>query len=150
MAEAKSLYNEVILDHIKNARNFQALPDADRKSHGINPLCGDTFNVYVKLKDDRISDAAFECECCGISMASASIMTEAVKGRSVAEVKALYRHFESLMKNPGAPSNPPEGAAEVAMLELIADFPSRVNCALLGWYTLDAALDGRETTTLGG
>ncbi|HWB44407.1 MAG TPA: SUF system NifU family Fe-S cluster assembly protein [Hyphomicrobiaceae bacterium] len=150
MAEARSLYNEVILDHIKNARNFQALADADRKSHGINPLCGDTFNVYVKLEGDRIAQAAFECECCGISMASASIMTEAVKGRSVADVKALLRHFEGLMRNPGATSNPPEGAAEIAMLELIADFPSRVNCALLGWHTLEAALDGRENTTLGG
>jgi len=150
MAEAKSLYNEVILDHIKNARNFHALPDADRKSHGINPLCGDTFNVYVKLDGDRIADAAFECECCGISMASASIMTDAVKGRSVAEVKALYRHFERLMRNPGAAEDGPDGAGEIAMLELIADFPSRVNCALLGWHTLDAALDGRETTTLGG
>lgn len=150
MAEARSLYNEVILDHIKNARNFQALPDADRKSHGINPLCGDTFNVYLKLDGDRIAQAAFECECCGISMASASIMTEAVKGRSVADVKALLRHFEGLMRNPGATANPPEGAAEIAMLELIADFPSRVNCALLGWHTLEAALDGRETATLGG
>ena len=150
MAEAKSLYNEVILDHIKNARNFQALDDADRKSHGINPLCGDTFNVYVKLQGDRVMQAAFECECCGISMASASIMTEAVKGRDIPGVKALIRHFEALMKNPDAPSNPPDGAGEVAMLELIADFPSRVNCALLGWHTLEAALDGHETTTLGG
>jgi nitrogen fixation NifU-like protein len=150
MAETKSLYNDVILDHIKNARNVQALDDADRKSHGINPLCGDTFNVYVKLEGDRVTQAAFECECCGISMASASIMTEAVKGRDIQGVKALIRHFEALMKNPGAPSNPPEGAGEVAMLELIADFPSRVNCALLGWHTLEAALDGHETTTLGG
>jgi nitrogen fixation NifU-like protein len=150
MAEAKSLYNEVILDHIKNARNFQALADADRKSHGINPLCGDTFNVFLKLQGDRIAQAAFECECCGISMASASIMTDAVKGRTVAEVKALYRHFERLMRNPGASGDAPEGAGEIAMLELIADFPSRVNCALLGWHTLDAALDGRENTTLGG
>jgi len=149
MAEAKSLYNEVILDHIKNARNFHALPDADRKSHGINPLCGDTFNVYVKLDGDRIADAAFECECCGISMASASIMTDAVKGRSVAEAKALYRHFEQLMRNPGSAGDAPDGAGEIAMLELIGDFPSRVNCALLGWHTLDAALEGRETTTLG-
>lgn len=150
MAEAKSLYNEVILDHIKNARNYEALENADRHSHGINPLCGDTFNVYVKLQGDRVEQAAFQCECCGISMASASIMTEAVKGRDINGVKALIRHFEALMKNPGAPSNPPDGAAEVAMLELIADFPSRVNCALLGWHTLEAALDGRESTTLGG
>src|SRR5690606_33970823 len=150
MAESKSLYNEVILDHIKNARNYEALENADRHSHGINPLCGDTFNVYVKLQGDRVEQAAFQCECCGISMASASIMTEAVKGRDIEGVKALIRHFEALMKNPGAPSNPPDGAAEEAMLELIADFPSRVNCALLGWHTLEAALDGRESTTLGG
>jgi len=150
MAEFKSLYNEVILDHIKNARNFRSLPDADRKTHGINPLCGDTFNVYVRLDGDKVLEAAFECECCGISMASASIMTEAVKGRSVTEAKALYRHFEKLMRGQAGGSEAPVGAAEVAMLELIADFPSRVNCALLGWHTLDAALDGRETATLGG
>lgn len=149
MSEAKSLYNEVIMDHIKNARNFHALADANRKSHGINPLCGDTFNVYVRLDREKVLEAAFECECCGISMASASIMTEAVRGRTVAEARALYRHFERLLRNQGSTADAPAGAGEIAMLELIAEFPSRVNCALLGWHTLDAALEGRDTTTLG-
>lgn len=149
MSEARSLYNEVILDHIKNARNFRKLADANRKSHGINPLCGDTFDVYVRVGDDKVLEAAFECECCGISMASASIMTEAVRGKTVDEARALYRHFERLLRNQQNSAEAPAGAGEIAMLELIAEFPSRVNCALLGWHTLDAALEGRDTTTLG-
>jgi nitrogen fixation NifU-like protein len=150
VSATKSLYNEVILDHIKNARNFHALPDANRKSHGINPLCGDTFDVYVRVDQDKVLEAAFQCECCGISMASASIMTEAVRGKTVAQARALYQHFSQLMRNQGHAGHAPAGAEEIAMLELIAEFPSRVNCALLGWHTLDAALDGRESTTLGG
>lgn len=149
MSETRSLYNEVILDHIKNARNFHRLADANRKSHGINPLCGDTFDVYVRVDQDKVLEAAFECECCGISMASASIMTEAVRGRTVTEARALYRHFEQMLRNQGKAGDAPAGADEIAMLELIAEFPSRVNCALLGWHTLDAALAGREATTLG-
>lgn len=149
MSGPGSLYNEVILDHIKNARNFRALADANRKSHGINPLCGDTFNVYVRVDQEMVLEAAFECECCGISMASASIMTEAVRGKTVAQARALYRHFEQLLRNRSASAEAPAGAGEIAMLELIAEFPSRVNCALLGWHTLDAALEGRDTTTLG-
>ncbi len=83
-------------------------------------------------------------------MASASIMTEAVRGKTVAEARALYRHFGQLMRNQGHAGHGPAGAEEIAMLELIAECPSRINCALLGWHTLDAALDGRESTTLGG
>lgn len=149
MAETRSLYNEVILDHIKNARNFHKLADATRKSHGINPLCGDTFDVYVRVDQGKVLQAAFECECCGISMASASIMTEAVRGKTVDEARALYRHFERLLRNQQNAAEAPTGAGEIAMLELIAEFPSRVNCALLGWHTLDAALEGRDTATLG-
>ncbi len=146
---SKSLYNDVILAHIKNARNFQVLADANRKAHGINPLCGDTFDVYAKVEGGRVVDAAFQCECCGISMASASIMTETVKGRTVQEARSLYRSFEKLLRDPAATSNPHVDSGQLPMLELIRDFPSRVNCALLGWHTLEAALDGRESATLG-
>ena len=149
MSETRSLYSEVILDHIKNARNFHELADANRKAHGINPLCGDTFNVYAKVEAGRIVDAAFLCECCGISMASASIMTETVKGRTVQEARTLYRSFERLLRDPGTASTLQADSGQLPMLELIREFPSRVNCALLGWHTLDAALDGRENTTLG-
>ena len=148
MAEAKSLYNDAILDHIKNARNFHELPDANRKAHGINPLCGDTFDVFARVEGDRVVKASFQCECCGISMASASIMTEAVKGKTIAEARALYRNLEKMLRDPQAATG--ADAGQVPVLELIRDFPSRVNCALLGWHTLDAALDGREETTLGG
>ena len=148
MPEARSLYSESILDHIKNARNFHELPNANLRSHGINPLCGDTFDVYARVEGDRVVDAAFQCECCGISMASASIMTEAVKGKTVQEVRALYRRFEKTLREPGSASGLNADSGQMPMLELIGEFPSRVNCALLGWHTLDAALDGRESTTL--
>jgi nitrogen fixation NifU-like protein len=148
VSETKSLYSEVILDHIKNARNFHELADANRKAHGINPLCGDTFDVYAKVEGDRVVDAAFHCECCGISMASASIMTETVKGRTVQEAKSLYRNFEKLLRDPGAASSLHADSGQLPMLELIREFRSRVNCALLGWHTLDAALDGRTEVAM--
>jgi nitrogen fixation NifU-like protein len=146
--ETRSLYSEAILDHIKNARNYHELADANRKAHGINPLCGDTFNVYARVEADRVVDAAFQCECCGISMASASIMTEAVKGKTVREANMLYRRFEKLLRDPDADAMQTD-SGQMPMLELIREFPSRVNCALLGWHTLEAALDGRNSTTVG-
>jgi len=147
VSETKSIYNEVILDHIKNARNFHELKGASHRAHGINPLCGDTFDVYAKVEGDRVVDATFQCECCGISMASASIMTEAVKGKTVQEAKTLYRSFEKLLRDPNAASLHAD-SGQLPMLELIREFPSRVNCALLGWHTLDAALDGRTEVAL--
>ena len=148
MSEAKSLYSEVILDHIKNARNFHELMHANRKAHGINPLCGDTFDVFANVEGDRVIDASFQCECCGISMASASIMTETVKGKTVQEARALYRSFEKLLRDPGAASSLQVNSGQLPMLELIREFPSRVNCALLGWHTLEAALDGRAQVAM--
>ena len=150
MPQSSSLYSEVILDHIKNARNYHELEDANRKAHGINPLCGDTFDVFAKVEGDRVVEAAFQCECCGISMASASIMTETVKGKTVQEAKALYRRFAKLLREPQSGSSLDADAGQLPMLELIRDFPSRVNCALLGWHTLEAALEGRAEATLSG
>ena len=149
MAESNSLYNDVILDHIRNARNFRELGDANRKARGLNPLCGDTFTVYARIEGDRVVEASFQCECCGISMASASIMTETVKGKTVQEARTLYKSFEKVLRDPGAASNLHADSGQLPMLELIREFPSRVNCALLGWQTLDAALDGRSEVTIG-
>ena len=149
MAESSSLYNDVILDHIRNARNFRELGDANRKAQGLNPLCGDSFTVYARIEGDRVAEASFHCECCGISMASASVMTEAIKGRTVGEARSLYRHFERLLKDPAGTSGQPGDDDQLAVLALIREFPSRVNCALLGWKTLDAALDGRPEVTIG-
>ena len=149
MAESKSIYNDVILDHIRNARNFRELGDANRKAQGLNPLCGDTFTVYARIEGDRVAEASFQCECCGISMASASVMTEAITGRTVSEARSLYRHFERLLKDPAGTPGQPDEDDQLAVLALIREFPSRVNCALLGWKTLDAALDGRSEVTIG-
>ena len=148
MAEPNSLYSDVILDHIRNARNFHELGNANRKAQGLNPLCGDTFTVYARIEGDRVAEASFQCECCGISMASASVMTEAITGRTVSEARSLYRHFERLLKDPAGTTESGDNA-QLAVLGLIREFPSRVNCALLGWKTLDAALDGRSEVTIG-
>jgi len=149
VAESNSLYNDVILDHIRNARNFRELGDANRKALGLNPLCGDTFTVYARIEGDRVTEASFQCECCGISMASASVMTEAITGRSVSEARLLYRHFERLLTEPAATEDQPGDYGQLAVLALIREFPSRVDCALLAWKTLDAALDGRSEVTIG-
>jgi nitrogen fixation NifU-like protein len=148
VAEPKSIYSEVILDHIKNARNFHELQDASHHAHGINPMCGDTFDVFAKVEGGRVVEAAFQCECCGISMASASIMTETVQGKTVQEARMLYKSFERLLRNPAVASELHAGAGQMPVLELIREFPSRVNCALLAWHTLDAALDGRSDVTI--
>ncbi len=150
MSQASTLYNDAILDHIKNARNFGELAGANRKAHGINPLCGDTFDVYARVEGERVVEAAFQCECCGISMASASIMTDAVKGKTVTEAKALYRNLEKLLRNAHAASDAQAVSEQLPLLELIREFPSRVNCALLGWHTLEAALDGKAEISISG
>jgi len=148
VSESNSLYNDVILDHIRNARNFRELGDANRKAQGLNPLCGDSFTVYARIEGDRVAEASFQCECCGISMASASVMTETITGLTVSEARSLYKQFERMLKAPaGIPESGDDG--QLAVLSLIREFPSRVNCALLGWKTLDAALDGHSEVTIG-
>jgi nitrogen fixation NifU-like protein len=136
------LYDEVILDHIRNARNYRVI-DAPGTLGGeaVNPLCGDTFQVHVE--QGTVRDAAFQCECCGISMASASVMTEWVKGRSVAEALQARQAFmaavtsRSVAPLPGAPED------HAAVLQLLANTPSREGCALLAWTALEQALAAR-------
>ena len=147
MSQSSALYDDVILDHIKNARNYRALEKPDRQAEGVNPLCGDSFTVYVALDGGTIRDASFQCSCCGISMASASVMTEAVRGKSVERVRALYRHFMRLLNDEEAPQTA-DDMGELAVLGVVRDFPSRRNCAALAWHTLAAALDGRTQTTI--
>ena len=148
MSAAHSLYDDVILDHIKNARNYRVLERADRVAEGVNPLCGDNFTVYVQLDGEVIRDAAFQCSCCGISMASASVMTEAVKGRTLAQAVELYTRFTDLLSRPGV-SETVDDLGEVAVLAVVRAFPSRRDCAALAWHTLLAALEGRKSMVLG-
>lgn len=144
MTELNRLYDDVIMDHIKHARNYRYLDDADQFAEGFNPLCGDVLTVFVKLDRDRIEDASFQCSCCGISMASASIMTENVKGKNTAEARAAIRDLTGLLTDADA-----NAARESypAVLNVVRDFPSRVDCALLAWQTLAAALDGELQAT---
>jgi len=150
VSSTSSLYNDVIMDHIKNARNYRELAGANRQAEGINPLCGDTFTIYVLVEDDRVRDLSFQCSCCGISMASASVMTTLLQGRTVQDARAQGREFMRLLRDPEAGQDSPRDQGQAAVLAVVRESPSRVNCAVLAWHTLDAALDGRESATLGG
>jgi nitrogen fixation protein NifU and related proteins len=137
-------YDDLVMDHIKNARNYRALDGADRRSHGSNPLCGDEVDVFLRMDRDRIADAAFQCSCCGISMASASMMTESVRGLSVAEAHDRIRALVALID--AQPDGTKEGADEIerALLATVREFPARKRCAALPWITLEAALANRS------
>ena len=149
MSDLLELYQEVILDHNKRPRNFGQLPDADRVAEGHNPLCGDRLTLYVASDGDRVDDLRFEGSGCAISTASASLMTEAVKGKTVAEAKALFEAFHELLT--GDPSVRGEAAVELGKLAVftgVREYPVRVKCATLAWHTLQSALgDGGVATT---
>ncbi len=146
MADLKELYQEVILDHNKAPRNFRALPDADRTAVGHNPLCGDQLTVYLKIADGKISDLAFQGKGCAISKASASLMTEALKGKSVDEAESLFGKFHDLLTGPPdvkAEERITKGLGKLAVFSGVREFPVRVKCATLCWHTLKSALEGK-------
>jgi nitrogen fixation NifU-like protein len=137
-------YDDIIMDHIKNARNFRALADATHHADGANPLCGDELSVYLKLDGDLIADASFQCTCCGISMASASIMTESVRGRSNEDARALLAGLVAALTAHAATASRQTDPAQHALLDAVREFPARTRCAVLPWITLEAALDNRQ------
>jgi nitrogen fixation NifU-like protein len=141
MSDLMALYQEVILDHNKRPRNFGELADAEHRAEGNNPLCGDRLTVDLTLDSDRIVDVKFRGQGCAISTASASLMTEAVKGKTVDEAAALFEVFHEMLT--GDPSAPAEVSAELGKLAVfsgVREFPIRVKCATLAWHTLRAAL----------
>ena len=142
MNELRDLYQEVILDHNRRPRNFGALPEANRRAEGHNPLCGDRVTVYLDVAGGRIRDLAFQGSGCAISTASASLMTEALKGRSVEEARQLFQGFHGLVTTGAG-----EGSEELGKLAVfggVREFPMRVKCATLAWLTLLAALDQKD------
>ena len=145
MGDLRDLYQEVILDHSRKPRNYRAIEGADRVALGHNPLCGDRVTIYVKLDGDRLADVAFEGQGCAISKASASLMTETLKGRSRAEAEVLFENFHELVTGEASPDRTKE-LGKLAVLEGVSDFPIRVKCATLAWHTLRNALQGREET----
>jgi nitrogen fixation NifU-like protein len=146
MDELRELYQETILDHHKRPRNFKKLEGANRSSEGYNPLCGDRITVYVLLEGDTVKDVAFEGSGCAICTASASVMTETVKGKTVDEIESLFGKFRDLVT--GDPSETPstEGLGKMAVFFGVREFPVRVKCATLAWHTMRAALEGKSDT----
>ena len=142
----RELYQEVILDHSRKPRNFEAMPDATRQADGYNPLCGDRARVFVRLDGDTLQAVTFQGAGCSISTASASMMTESVKGRTRAETEALFERFHDLVtRDAMAGGGEPDPAlGKLAVFSGVSEFPVRVKCASLPWHTLKAALDGDD------
>jgi nitrogen fixation protein NifU and related proteins len=144
--DLKDLYRDVILDHNRQPRNFGPLEPADGRAEGHNPLCGDRLSVFVRLDGERVADIRFEGQGCAISTASASLMTEAVKGKDRAAIAALFGKVHALLTQPQAAADASLG--KLAALSGVREFPARVKCASLCWHTLNAALaHGAATVT---
>ncbi len=142
-------YDAFVMDHIKNARNYGELAGATHKAEGLNPLCGDELNIYLKIAQGRIADAAFHCACCGISMASASVMTETVKTMEVGAARSLAAAFVAALHGNVAAA-PETSGAQRAILASVKTMPGRDKCAALPWLTLEAALEGRAQAVSAG
>ena len=138
MSDLNDLYQEVILDHNRRPRNFHALADASHTAEGYNPLCGDRLTLYLKVAGGVVADVSFEGAGCAISKASASLMTDAIKGKSVGEAQALFERFHRMVTTP--PETPVEDMGKLSVLAGVREFPVRVKCASLAWHTLKAAM----------
>ena len=142
MSDLRDLYQEMILGHSKSPHNRRAMPEASRTAQGFNPLCGDKVKLYVQLEGDRIADVSFEGSGCAISTASASLLTDALKGKTVAEADALFEKFHSLVTGRNSQGAAHEDLGKLEVFGGVAEFPMRVKCATLVWHTLRSALAG--------
>jgi len=142
-ADLRDLYQEVVIDHSKQPRNFRKLDGATRTVDGFNPLCGDQLTLYVKLADGIIEDIAFQGSGCAISKASASLMTSALKGRTQPEAQALFERVHTMLTEGPEGGIEPEELGKLAVLSGVWQFPVRIKCATLAWYALRNALEGR-------
>jgi nitrogen fixation NifU-like protein len=145
-AELRELYQEVILDHSKKPRNFHELQGANRSADGFNPLCGDKATIFVRLEGDVVKDVSFTGKGCSISTASASMMTEALKGKTRQQADALFERFHALVTAPSdkAHDNAAPELGKLAAFSGVCEFPVRVKCASLPWHTFKAALEGQN------
>ena len=139
MADLNDLYQEVILDHNKRPRNFRVLGQPSHHAEGYNPLCGDRLTLYLKVDGGVVSDVAFQGSGCAISRASASLMTDAIRGKAVDDVRALFARFHRMVTTP--PDVAVDDLGKLSVLAGVRAFPVRVKCASLAWHTLKAALD---------
>jgi nitrogen fixation protein NifU and related proteins len=144
MPDLRDLYQEVILEHSKTPRNYRELQPSDHKAEGYNPLCGDRFTVYLQMDGDSIRDIAFQGSGCAISKSSASMMTQAVKGKTRAEAEELFKHFHDVVTGHNEPNGNKAELGKLAVFSGVSEFPMRVKCATLAWHTLQAALAGEQ------
>lgn len=135
------LYQQTILDHCKHPRNFRPLEGANRKGEGFNPLCGDNYTVFLKMDGDVVSDVSFQGSGCCISKASASLLTEAVKGKTKTEVEGLFKKIQHLITTGNGDE---AGVGKLAVFAGVHKFPARVKCAILSWHAVLAAVEGRS------
>jgi len=147
MSELSQLYQEVILDHNKKPRNFHKLENANRRAEGFNPLCGDQLNVYLHIEDDQVKEVSFEGSGCAISKASASMMTQAVKGKTKAEAEILFNEFHRMAMGELDEETEPNHLGKLTIFAGVREFPARVKCATLSWHTMHAALEGQDVAT---
>ena len=141
MSDLRELYQDVILEHSKTPRNYRELPKANHKAEGYNPLCGDHFTIYLDLEGDKIQDVTFQGSGCAISKASASMMTQSVKGKSKEEAAKIFENFHELVTGHGGEQ---DQLGKLAVFAGVSEFPVRVKCATLAWHTLQAALEGKQ------
>lgn len=142
MSELKDLYQEIILDHNKNPRNYGKMNDCTHKAEGYNPMCGDHYSIYLKIENDRIIDVRFEGAGCAISKSSASMMTANLKGKTVEEAKKMFSEFQNMMTSDKPCLEVPEEICTIEPLQGVRDFPTRIKCATLIWHTMNNALSG--------
>ena len=145
MSDLRDLYQEVILDHTKNPRNFHKMDAATNSARGHNPLCGDKLVVYLKLENDTVKDISFEGSGCAISTASASMMTESLKGKTKRQAEALFQRFHELVTGKSESAEAEPALGKLAVFSGVREFPVRVKCATLSWHTLRAALESHQT-----
>jgi nitrogen fixation NifU-like protein len=143
MSDLRDLYQEIILDHNKNPRNFKQLDTADRKAEGYNPLCGDHYTVYVNLEGETLREVAFHGNGCAISKASASVMSQQLKGKSREDAERLFTGFREMIMGK-VPAEEAERLGKLAAFAGVKEHPSRVKCALLAWHAVHAALNEEE------
>jgi nitrogen fixation protein NifU and related proteins len=147
MSELSELYQQVILDHNKRPRNFRKIEPATHTAEGHNPLCGDQLTIYLDLENDEVKDVAFEGSGCAISKASASMMTQAVKGKRKADVEALFKEFHAMVTGELAGEDEENQLGNLKIFAGVREFPVRVKCASLPWHTLHAALNQKEVVS---
>ncbi len=147
MSDLRELYQSTILDHYKKPRNFGALPGASAHAEGHNPLCGDRVTLHVLLDGDVVRDVRFEGSGCAISTASASMMTEVVKGKSRADAERLFERFRDLIAGPADAMPGPEEIGKLAVFSGVRDYPTRIKCATLVWHALHSALGDAQTVS---